>query len=440
MKISVIGTGYVGLVSGVGLANAGHHVTCIDVREDIVERLSRGEATIYEEGLEEALASAIAAGRLDFTLPDTDRMADADVILVAVGTPSKDGKINLEFVESAARLAGEAVGKATRPISVIMKSTVVPGTTRGVLASTVQEVSGRDRSGFGIGMNPEFLREGSAIGDFTFPDRIVLGADDEIAQAHLEEMYASFDVPKHRVSSATAELTKYANNMLLALQISAANEIANVATALGDVDPLQVMQGVVADARWGGQTPPGIASYLKPGPGFGGSCFPKDVEALRTFGQELGLPMHVSESILSVNGEQPRRAVTTMLEGIELKGAKVAVLGLAFKPDTDDVRLTPALPIVNELVAAGAEITAYDPLGIEHFKALTDAPITYAGSAAEAVADASIVIVPTPWKEFAEVVASLPAGTTLADPRRAYGPDAVPAGVRYRSLGVQRGD
>src|SRR5690606_35167483 len=177
-------------------------------------------------------------------------------------------------------------------------------------------------------------------GDFTFPDRIVLGADDEIAQAHLEEMYASFDVPKHRVSSATAELTKYANNMLLALQISAANEIANVATALGDVDPLQVMQGVVADARWGGQTPPGTASYLKPGPGFGGSCFPKDVEALRTFGQELGLPMHVSESILSVNGEQPRRAVTTMLEGIELKGAKVAVLGLAFKPDTDDVRLT----------------------------------------------------------------------------------------------------
>ena len=437
MKISVLGTGYVGLVSGVGLASVGHVVSCFDNRAQIVDSLSQGTPTIYEPGLPELLERVRASGNISFAAPTARALSESEVILIAVGTPSKDGDIDLSYVREVARMAGEAISLADHTISVIVKSTVVPGTTRGLVTETVLAASGGPRDKFGIGMNPEFLREGCAISDFQFPDRIVLGHEDSIALAHLEQMYSPFDVDKIKVNTATAELTKYANNMLLALQISAANEIANVAAVVGGIDPMDVIRGVVADARWGGPQAQPIVKYLIPGPGFGGSCFPKDVEAIRELGQAYALPMHVSSAVLAVNAEQPSRAISSMLDEAELRGKKVVVLGLAFKPDTDDVRATPALGVVLALQGHGAIVTAHDPLGIDGFRELHSEGVAFVTDWKAAVLAADVVVVPTPWGEYSAVPGLLKAGQILVDPRRAYSPSALAPDVSYRSLGIR---
>jgi UDPglucose 6-dehydrogenase len=437
VKISVIGTGYVGLVSGVGLATVGHTVVCVDKRPEIIESLSKGVPTIYEAGLEDALGAAIAAGRLSFSLPSVDELATSDVILIAVGTPSKDGNIDLSQIDAAARLAGEAIERSSAPITVLVKSTVVPGTTRSLVLARLLEVSGRDRQSFGVGMNPEFLREGTAVADFQDPDRIVLGFEDEVALSALREMYASFDVPKVEVNTPTAELIKYANNMFLALQISASNEIANVAATLDDVDPHEVMDGVMADRRWGGEDVPPIARYLVPGPGFGGSCFPKDVEALREFGASRGVAMEMSRAILAVNADQPEVSMTGMLRGIEVDGAKALVLGLAFKTDTDDVRETPSAGIITRLQELGAQVSAHDPLAMEAFARSYDREVRYVDDWRAEVASAQVIVVPTPWRDYhADLPGLLQAGQVLVDPRRAFAPDSLPVGLSYRSIGI----
>jgi UDPglucose 6-dehydrogenase len=442
MRVAVIGTGYVGLVTGVGLASVGHTLTCFDVRESVVESLRAGKPPIYEAGLEELLAEMIRSKSIEFALPDPEFMSTADIILIAVGTPSKDGDIDLSQIEGASRLAGSAVKLSDHPISVIVKSTVVPGTTKNLVRQIVAESSGRDATSFGIGMNPEFLREGSALVDFASPDRIVLGFENQIALDALRQLYENFDCPKIEVNTETAELTKYANNMFLALQISAANEIANVAARLDGVDPLRVMEGVLSDHRWSGRGGAAnahpIAKYLIPGPGFGGSCFPKDVEALREFGGGLGLPMAMSTAILGVNAAQPVTSLAGMLDSLgDVDGQRVLVLGLSFKPDTDDIRETPSLGMVRELSTRGAEVLAHDPMAIDAFAALAGDSITYTSDWKGELASVDIVLVVTPWAEYRAVAELLRQDQILLDPRRAIDPAGLQAGVIYRSIGIR---
>jgi UDPglucose 6-dehydrogenase/GDP-mannose 6-dehydrogenase len=442
VKVAIIGTGYVGLVTGVGLASVGHSVTCFDMRESVVTSLTAGIPPIFEEGLEDLLTRLLETGSISFSLPDSDRLAEADIIMIAVGTPSKDGDIDLSQIRSAAELAGRAVKAADHPIAIIVKSTVVPGTTSGLVLETIA-ASGADRASFGIGMNPEFLREGTALVDFTTPDRIVIGFEDGLARDRLRELYADFPCPKLEVNTKTAELTKYANNMYLALQISAANEIANVAARVGGIDPLDVVEGVLSDHRWsGGHGAAGahpIAKYLIPGPGFGGSCFPKDVEAFREFGKTLDLPMRMSSAILDVNGAQPGFSLDSMTDGLpSLDGQRVLVLGLSFKPQTDDVRETPALGMIRALRVAGATVLAHDPLAMDAYAGVDGGETEFVVDWQAVVPTVDAVLVVTPWADYRGIAGLLTSGQVLLDPRRSVDPESLSADVVYRSIGVQQ--
>lgn len=444
MKVAVIGTGYVGLVTGVGLAGAGHSVTCLDMRTDIVAALRLGRAHIFEDGLDELLAAMLAAGRLAFQLPQIEVLADADVILIAVGTPSKDGNIDLSQIRGASELAARALAVATTPTTVVVKSTVIPGTTSTLVRQVIRDVAELDIDAYGLGMNPEFLREGSALADFRAPDRIVLGHENEQALRAMRTLYASFDTHFIEVNTQTAELIKYANNMFLALQISAANEIANVAATLDDVDPLDVMQGVLADRRWSGAPAseggaPPIEKYLIPGCGFGGSCFPKDIEALRAFGQSRELPMRMSTAILDVNDMQPRVSLAAMLADTgDLRGRTALVLGLAFKPGTDDIRETPALEMVRLLVEQGLRVRVHDPLAMVAFAAVAPEGVDFTDEWRAAAGEADLVLVVTPWTDYRGLPDMVRPGALVLDPRRAYAPDDFAGGVQYRSIGVTR--
>ncbi len=446
MKISVIGTGYVGLVSGLGLARIGHTVTCFDVNSDIIDRLRRSEPTIHEDGLEAELKDLSAKGAISFDLVSPEALSKSDVILIAVGTPSHEGDIDLRFIRSAAKMAGEAILQSNHSISVIVKSTVIPGTTSGVVRDEIESVIAESNHTYGLGMNPEFLREGSAIADFQNPDRIVLGHEDAIALSHLREMYAPFDCPKVEVNTKTAELIKYANNFLLAMQISAANELANLAMELGDVDPYAVMQAVIQDRRWSGNwetgaKPPAITTYLIPGPGFGGSCFPKDVEALISLGSRTGSPQTLAAATLAVNQSQPAHTVDQLVRS-DLTGKRVLVLGLAFKPDTDDVRETPSFGVIQALQARGAKVLAHDPMAVSNFNKSYGSSlgeIEYVESWVDVAPSTDIVFVVTPWQEYKDQLPNCEAEILqVVDPRHAFFGRSFPKGWTYTSLGVSK--
>ncbi|HTJ57026.1 MAG TPA: UDP-glucose/GDP-mannose dehydrogenase family protein [Devosiaceae bacterium] len=444
MRLAIVGTGYVGLVSGVCLAAAGHDVTCVDVNLQIVSRLNAGEPTIYERGLPEMLAGVIAAGRFRATQDLSTGLDGVDLVLIAVGTPSESGVIDLTYVRAAAREIGSYIGRNERHISVVVKSTVVPGTTDTVVRGEIEAASGKALGAFGLGMNPEFLREGEAVSDFAEPDRIVLGHEDELTLARLEELYASWAVDKLRVNTRTAEMIKYANNALLATQISAVNEIANLAAALGGVDVLDVMQGVHLDKRWnpivetGGRAAPRILTYLMPGCGFGGSCFPKDVQALRSQGEQQGLSMRMLNAVLDVNEAQPRQVTDIIAREIgDLAGRRVLVLGLAFKPGTDDVRESASLKIIEALVGAGARVTAHDPIATVHFRRAAGAmaeAVAFVDAWEPEIAAAEVVIVATRWPDYAGITGMNLSGKTLFDARRMFRPDNV-GGAQYLTIG-----
>ena len=443
MKLAIVGTGYVGLVSGVCLASRGHEVVCVDVNPSIVERLNAGEPTIYEKGLPELLAQVRAAGRFRATADLQSALAEVDLVIVAVGTPSEAGVIDLKYVRGVASEIGDYIRRNDRHISVVVKSTVVPGTTDTVVREAIEQASGKSFGAFGLGMNPEFLREGEAIEDFAEPDRIVLGHEDPRTLERLEELYAPWDVDKVRVNTRTAEMIKYANNALLATQISAVNEIANLAAALGGVDVLEVVGGVQLDKRWNPITPTGRASpqiltYLVPGCGFGGSCFPKDVQALRSQGEAQGLDMRMLNAVLDVNDAQPSQVTQILAREMgALRGRKVLLLGLAFKPGTDDVRESASLKIVDALLEAGAQVTAHDPIATDHFKRAfgerSDA-VRFVGSWEEEVAAAEAVIVATRWPDYAPLSDMDLGGKLLFDARRMFRPDSA-GGARYLTIG-----
>jgi UDPglucose 6-dehydrogenase/GDP-mannose 6-dehydrogenase len=444
MKIAVFGTGYVGLVSGVCLAAKGHDVACLDVRAGVVEKLNRAQPHIHEPGLPELLRNVITEKRFRATLSREEALRDAALILIAVGTPSAEGKIDLQHIATAAKQIGQALKAASRFVAVVVKSTVVPGTTDGLVRSVLEESSGMKLGRFGLGMNPEFLREGNAVEDFMNPDRIVLGHEDAETRRLLGELYLPWSCEKLEVNTRTAEMIKYANNCLLATQISAVNELANLCARIGNVDVLQVMAGVHLDKRWnppgpgGRRVNPAILSYLLPGCGFGGSCFPKDVQALRTLGRELGLPMSLLQAVLDVNDRQPSQVVSLLDAKLRpLAGKKVLVLGLAFKPDTDDVRESASLTIIRELVAQGCVVSAHDPEAAENARQeLAGTPFAPVQDWQSAVGGVDAVVVATKWPEYAKLKAPALAeavkGKVIMDARRMFGPDDFP---NYLAIG-----
>ncbi len=445
MKISIVGTGYVGLVSGACLAECGHEVECVDVDAAKVASINAAQSPIHEQGLPELLERNVGS-RLRATTDLGNAVRHSTMTMIAVGTPAVAGRISLQFVERAASEIGAALKDKRDYHVVVVKSTVIPGTTDGAVRRAVEAASGKTAGlDFGLGMNPEFLTEGTAVADFMRPDRIVLGGVDPQTQDVLAEVYASFDAaaPRLRTNNSTAEMIKYASNSVLATLISFSNEIARLCTAVGGVDVTDVMRGVHASAylttQCEGREPvtAAIASFLEAGCGFGGSCLPKDVTALIAQGSDFGLEMPVLRSVLQVNESQPREILKLAKKHYpDLRGARVTVLGLAFKPDTDDTRESPAFPILRLFAGEGAQLTAYDPIA-RPVENETMRGVKLAASLPEAVDDADIVVVVTRWADFCKLPAMLRAGNR--EPLVIDGRRLLPAAAfaRYEGIGRQ---
>jgi UDPglucose 6-dehydrogenase len=414
MKVSIVGTGYVGLVTGACLAERGHDVICVDVDPRKVQMINSARAPIHEKGLPELLQRN-ANQRLRAVTDLAEAVAATELTFIAVGTPASAGRIDLTYVEAASSEIGAALRQKTSYHAVIVKSTVVPGTTVGAVRTALERASGKTAGqGFGLGMNPEFLTEGTAVADFSHPDRLVLGGIDAQTHDALRELYSSFDaaVPRILTNPTTAEMIKYASNAVLATLISFSNEIARLCSAVGGVDATDVMHGVHQASyftmRRGKDsfTAP-ITGFIEPGCGFGGSCLPKDVTALIGQGREKGLTMNLLQSVLDINRGQPEEIMRLIYRHFDsLVDVPVALLGIAFKPDTDDVRESPAFPIIRRLKAEGAHLTAYDP--IAHPNGHDDLiGVKLVGSLPEAVAEAKILILVTRWPEFSKLAGLL---------------------------------
>jgi len=406
MKISIIGCGYVGTVTGVCFADLGHDIIFYDIDGKKLDLLSRGKAPIYEPSLDDLIQRN--QKRIVTSSDLTAAVINTDITLICVGTPSRDdGSIDLTHVLSACAMTGKALQKPSNFHPVIVKSTVFPGKTEGPIRSVLEEASGKQAFvDFGLGSNPEFLREGNAVQDFCEPYRIVLGAGDARTMQALGDLYAAFTCPKIETSIRTAEMIKYASNAFLAAKISFANEIGNLAKRLG-IDSQEVFAGVGLDSRIS-------PAFFRTGIGFGGSCFPKDVLALIAGAGVYGEHLQIIHAALRVNESQPLKLVRLLQTHIpDLKGRRIGVLGLAFKPNTDDVRESLAIPIIRALLDAGAEVVAYDPLAMENFAALFP-EIEYAPSAQVVLASAAILIA-TEWEEFEHLDYS---GKTVIDGRR----------------------
>lgn len=430
MKISVAGTGYVGLVSGVCLAEKGHDVTCVDIDQNKVNKINAGRSPIHEKGLDELLEK-----NRDTSFRATTDLEEAvlgsDLTIIAVGTPFDGDLIDLTYIRNVSRQIGAILKRKKSYHVVVVKSTVVPGTTDDVVLPLLEEESGKKAGiGFGVGMNPEFLREGEAVSDFMNPDRIVLGGIDKKTHELLDELYQVFDnVDVLKTNNKTAEMIKYTANSLLATLISFSNEIGNLCSELGDVDILEVMQGVHKDKRFspilenGIRVEPGFLSYLAAGCGFGGSCFPKDVKALIAHGKRAGNPMMLLDSVIHINEQQPSKVLSLLHKHLDnLEEKRVAVLGLAFKPGTDDMRESPAIPVVKHLLYEGAHVFAYDPVAQhEAEKLFGNNRITYQDDLLETVRNVDAIILLTSWPEFAkmpQLLSDLGQDTVLIDGRR----------------------
>ncbi|HEY6090297.1 MAG TPA: UDP-glucose/GDP-mannose dehydrogenase family protein, partial [Gemmatimonadaceae bacterium] len=391
MNISVVGTGYVGLVVGACLAETGNNVCCADIDETKINRLKQNDMPIYEPGLESIVERNQREGRLTFTTDLPEAIASAEVVFIAVGTPpGEDGSADLKHVLRVAELVGRHM---TREMVVVTKSTVPVGSAAKIGAAVAREA----KHPYHLCSNPEFLKEGDAVDDFMKPDRVVLGLESAHARKVMMEVYAPFvrtGKPILVMDIPSAEMTKYAANGMLATRISFMNEIANLCDKLGaNVD--FVRRGIGSDARIG-------QSFLFPGPGFGGSCFPKDVKALVRMGAESGVALDVLEAVESANERQKRILVKKIkcALGDRLKGHRVALWGLAFKAGTDDMREAPALTLIDALLAEGASICAHDPAAMEHARALLGNRIDYAETNYDALAGADALVVVTDWNEY----------------------------------------
>jgi UDPglucose 6-dehydrogenase len=418
MHIAVIGTGYVGLVTGACFAEFGVDVTCVDVDEEKIDRLLKGVMPIYEPGLEHLVSKNTQAGRLRFTTDVQQAIEQALVIFLAVGTPPKsDGSPDLSFVESAAGSIAEHMNGYK---VVVTKSTVPIGTGEHIRKLITERK--KTRASFGVVSNPEFLREGAAINDFMRPDRVVIGSRDEEAVAIMKDLYRPLyliEAPFVITSLEAAELTKYAANAFLATKVSFINEIANLCERIG-CDVHDVARGIGMDKRIG-------SKFLHPGPGFGGSCFPKDTRALSSVARQFDCDSLIVDAVIEVNQRQGRQMLTKIQNLVgELKNKKVAILGLAFKPETDDMREAPAIGIIRSLMEQGAKITAYDPVAkAEATKMLPE--IAYADDEYDAVSGAEVLVFVTEWNQFRALdmarIRDLMKTPRIADLRNIYEPE-----------------
>lgn len=412
MNISVIGTGYVGLVSGVCLAEKGHNVTCVDIDQNKVDKINNGAPPIHEERLDELLKTNLENG-FSATTDLHSAIQNTHLSIIAVGTPYHGNQIDLTSIKKAASEVGESLKDKDSYHVVVIKSTVVPGTTDEVVLPILEETSAKEAgTDFGVGMNPEFLREGEAIQDFMNPDRIVLGGIDNRTQEMMHDVYEVFTgVDIVKTNNKTAEMIKYTANSLLATLISFSNEVGNLCATLGDIDAVEVMEGVHKDRRFspimsdGDRIEPSFLSYLAAGCGFGGSCFPKDVKALVAHGKAAGNEMSLLDSVIKVNENQPQKVISLLNKHFEdLMGQTITVLGLAFKPGTDDMRESPAIPIVNHLLKEGAQIKAYDPVAQhEAQKIFGNHQIEYFNDLEESIDETKAILLLTSWNEFRQI-------------------------------------
>ena len=432
MKVVMVGAGYVGLVSGACFAEFGASVFCIDVSEDKVVALRDGKIPIYEPGLSELVSKNVEAGRLHFSSRLEEHAPDADIVFIAVGTPTRrgDGHADLSYVYDAAREIGRNLSGYT---VVVNKSTVPVGTARQVERILKEESPGAD---FSMASNPEFLREGAAISDFKRPDRVVIGVEDERAEQVLRDLYRPLnliDIPILVTNLESAELTKYAANAFLATKISFINEMANLCEAVG-ADVHDVAKGMGLDGRIG-------RKFLHPGPGYGGSCFPKDTLALVRIAQENDTPTRIVESVVEVNAAQKARMVKKIRHRLgSLSGKKIAVLGLTFKPETDDMREAPSLAIIPPLIDRGAQIYAHDPQGLKEAALHLPSAVQFVGTVNEAVEDADALVIMTEWNEYRNLdlahLKTIMRGDHFLDLRNVYERDPVESvGFVYDAVG-----
>ena len=431
MNISVIGTGYVGLVVGACLAETGNNVRCADIDEGKIARLRQGEIPIYEPGLDPIVARNLREQRLSFTTDLPEAIAFSEVVFIAVGTPpGEDGSADLRHVLEVATLVGRHMARET---VVVTKSTVPVGSA----AKVAKAVGGEAKFPFHICSNPEFLKEGDAVKDFMRPDRVVLGIDSSHARRVMTELYAPFvrtGKPVLLMDIASAEMTKYAANGMLATRISFMNEIANLCDKVGaNVD--FVRRGIGSDSRIG-------PSFLFPGPGYGGSCFPKDVKALVSMGTDCGVPLDVLKAVESTNSRQKGLLLEKLRGALggDLSGKRVAVWGLAFKAGTDDMRESPSLTLIDALLATGASVCAHDPAAVEQARALLGNRIDYAETNYEALAGADALVVVTDWNEYRnpdfDRVKRTLKQPVIVDGRNLYDLEKMrDLGVRYHSIG-----
>ena len=433
MRVAMIGTGYVGLVSGACFADFGHVVTCVDKDAGKIERLKRGESPIFEPGLDHLLTENSKAGRLFFTTDPAEAVRGAEAVFICVGTPSKedDGHADLSYVYAAA----EQVARGLTGYAVIVTKSTVPVGTGRRIAEIVRAT--RPDLDFDVASNPEFLREGNAIGDFMRPDRVVIGAEAERAREVLRRLYRPLyliEAPIVFTGIETAELTKYAANAFLAMKVTFINEMADLCEKVG-ADVHDVARGIGLDGRIG-------RKFLHPGPGYGGSCFPKDTLALVRTAQDYGAPSRLVEATVAVNDARKSSMAMRVIAacGGSVRGKKIAVLGLTFKPETDDMRDAPALSIVSRLVGDGAVIRAYDPEGMEQARPLLPASVEYCKDTMDAVAGADALLLITEWNEFRALspmkLREAMAGNVMVDLRNVYDPVAMrEAGFAYYGVG-----
>ncbi len=432
MRIGMIGTGYVGLVSGTCFAEFGINVTCVDKDAGKIERLKKGEIPIYEPGLDDLVAKQVKAGRLTFTTDLKQAVKDADAVFIAVGTPSRpdDGHADMSYVYAAAK---EVAGALEGYTLIVTKSTVPVGTAREVEKIIRAE---NPKADFDVCSNPEFLREGAAINDFMRPDRVVIGTESERAVEMMRELYRPLyinETPMVVTSPETAETIKYAGNAFLAMKITFINEIANLCEKTG-ANVQEVAKGIGLDGRIG-------KKFLHAGPGYGGSCFPKDTLALTQIGQKYGTPQNIIETVVWVNAERQRSMANRVIEacGGDLSGMKIGILGVAFKPNTDDVREAPSLVIVPLLQEQGAKISAFDPAAMEEAEKHLD-DVEWCKGPYEVAADADALVILTEWNEFRALDLDRIAGSMknkrIIDMRNIYKvKDMKAAGFHYVSVG-----
>ncbi len=396
MKIAIVGTGYVGLVTGACFSEVGIDVTCVDVDVTKIENLKKGIIPIYELGLEDLVHKNVEAGRLHFSTDITSCLNDAEVIFCAVGTPpDEDGSADLKYVLEVAKTIGQNMKKY---VLVVTKSTVPVGTAQKVRQTIQKELDKRKVSiKFDVASNPEFLKEGAAVRDFMYPERVVIGIESEKAEEILKKLYHPFllnNFPVIFMDVPSAEMTKYAANAMLATRISFMNDIANLCEIMG-ADVNMVRKGIGSDSRIGNK-------FLYPGCGYGGSCFPKDVKALIKTAQENGYRMQVIEAVEAVNKSQKTILFDKLNRYYQgnLKGKTIALWGLSFKPETDDIREAPAVSIIEKLLAAGCKVQTYDPVAIQEAKRKLGDSVYYFGNMYDAVIDADALLLATEWKEF----------------------------------------